>query len=476
MLARRYGLRSRRSYLGMGRVAVRHGLSVMHCSSLSEAAELVLAIQRSAPPAPAPAASPIQEALLGSVLGAHAEAVALLGGHTLARGLAAARKRLASAMCRDLRSLDAAASLLRHPAKAQETVQRLRAALAAGAASSGSSVGGAPSADDSGLSSDGLAEATPEQLLHPGADDAAGRQSTLDEFGIVPAVSGPLLVEPAAVAEGSMGAAASVSSFWLGDVSECATQTDTSELVDIGVQTNFDVADNATTAFVAVASTTCSTTGSCAAEAVGGPAAAVTPAWRTNHLAEGGAAAAALPSAGCARGEATQDEDVCDVDAASASPTCTPPPASSSAVAAARADSADEASVTAADRIREAIDKRGYDLEVHREVTEYLVSGLLRKVMPAVEAASDAAANLPTGRKQRRVAIQAARKAATDSVRRADELMPTLDSSQVELAQLALDRVVEDTATATDLVRTVALASARELLAEAVIEMTRSPS
>ena len=91
------------------------------------------------------------------VQGQAAEAVAVLQGDTLAKGLAALREkgtRLPSDLVRDLRVLDGASTLLRHPRAAKRTVARLRAALRGGTSQASGDGGGSKAASATSAASD----------------------------------------------------------------------------------------------------------------------------------------------------------------------------------------------------------------------------------------------------------------------------------------------------------------------------------
>ncbi len=172
----------------MGRFAVRTGRSVVHCGTAADAAEVALLLEPQRAAALPPSQPYLADDIIGGLMAAHARAVAALGAPTIARGLAIHRKRLPSTVCRDVRALDAAAALLRHPPKSREAVDRLLVAL------------GARAGDTTGTTS--AAEASPsEDDLSAAADPVAGVGRRLGDIGAAAASACTGAAPAAATAE-----------------------------------------------------------------------------------------------------------------------------------------------------------------------------------------------------------------------------------------------------------------------------------
>ncbi len=223
------------------RIAVRHGASLAHCADPEVAARLMLSLQR------LPRAAAGRTGMDGTeIVEAAILATRLLGSETVARGLALLRcagRRMPGHLARDLRALDAAAALLRHPGAAQRVVARLEAWLAGAASADGPSRDGSEDDGDALVGAGRSSDASLLPSAHRGAEtcteadsvDVAGadagagaahRQRSLEEFGFVQHVqatgeTGPTNEQPSDVP-------VAASCFDIYDtVREAAVQTDT---------------------------------------------------------------------------------------------------------------------------------------------------------------------------------------------------------------------------------------------------------
>ncbi len=222
------------------RIAVRHGASLAHCADPEVAARLMLSLQR------LPRAAAGRTGMDGTeIVEAAILATRLLGSETVARGLALLRcagRRMPGHLARDLRALDAAAALLRHPGAAQRVVTRLEAWLAGVASADEPSRDGSEDDGDALVGAGRSSDASPLPSAHRGAEtcteadsvDVAGadagagaahRQRSLEEFGFVQHVQATGETGPTDEQPSDVPVAASCFDIY-DSVREAAVQTD----------------------------------------------------------------------------------------------------------------------------------------------------------------------------------------------------------------------------------------------------------
>ena len=106
---------------GQRGITVRMGMVMAHTASAADAAELMQRLFDGRGVASGELAS-----IAAEILDVAAAATKVMEAETVAKGVAKARRPLPSSMKRDIRALDGAAALLRHPGAAKRLLTRLR--------------------------------------------------------------------------------------------------------------------------------------------------------------------------------------------------------------------------------------------------------------------------------------------------------------------------------------------------------------